>query len=190
MIVIGNGESRKSIRLNDCDYKIGCNAAYRDLEIDTLVCVDKRMVKEALSNNFTNTIYTRSEWAAGFNSFSNVKSFPSLPYKGKLRQDDPWHWGSGPYAVYIAALQEKEIKMIGFDLYSENNKINNVYKDTPNYEKSSYKAIDPSYWIYQIAKIFESFPNNNFTIYNTERWQIPALWKKNNVKVDNLDKFM
>ena len=37
MIVIGNGESRKNLDISKIkDYKIGCNAVYRDFSIDEL----------------------------------------------------------------------------------------------------------------------------------------------------------
>ena len=61
IIAIGNGESRKNIDLNSiATKKIGCNAIYRDFDVDHLICVDKRMVLEALESNANNNslIYT------------------------------------------------------------------------------------------------------------------------------------
>ena len=65
--VFGNGESRKHIDLN-CftETKVGCNAIHRDHYVDHLVCVDRRMVQEALDSNFTGAIYTRKDWAHYF----------------------------------------------------------------------------------------------------------------------------
>ena len=57
MLVIGNGESRLKTNLNKIeDIKIGCNAICRDMPVDHLVCVDRRMVLEAISLNYTNPI--------------------------------------------------------------------------------------------------------------------------------------
>ena len=52
MLVIGNGESRKDIDISAFnETKVGCNAIIRDFFVDHLVCVDRRMVKEALTKN-------------------------------------------------------------------------------------------------------------------------------------------
>ena len=73
MLVIGNGESRKGLNLNTFDeIKIGCNAIARDVTVDHLVCVDRRMVSEALENNFKNIIYTRHDWLGQFKKFKNA----------------------------------------------------------------------------------------------------------------------
>ncbi len=188
MLVIGNGESRKELNFNTFDdVKIGCNAIARDVNVDHLVCVDRRMVTEALENNFKNTIYTRHDWLGQFKKFKNVKPVPKLPYEGNLRMDHPFQWGSGPYAVLLATKFTKNINLIGFDLYSETPHVNNIYKDTEHYDKSNKHAVDPRYWIYQIAKIFELFPKKKFKIYQKTNWTQPDSWKKKNVSVDNID---
>jgi len=186
--VIGNGESRKNLDLNNLNfYKIGCNAIYRDFYIDELVCVDRRMVREALSNNFTKNIYTRQDWINDFVNDQNVKVLPTLPFPLFLRADDPFNWGSGPYSLFIAAQKASKILIIGFDLFSEDKFVNNIYKDTENYDKSSHHAIDPRYWIYQAKKIFTSFPLISFIIYQKYNWQLPDEWRCPNVFLDNLN---
>ena len=185
MIVIGNGESRKSINLNKlAGPKIGCNAIFRDYYTEYLVCVDRSMVKEAQAAgaDIDRVVYTRSDWADRF----KVYSVPALPYKGAYKADDPFNWGSGPYAVLLAASIANSVLLLGFDLYSTTGFTNNVYKDTINYKNSNARAVDPRYWIYQIAKVFECFPNTQFKIYQTDEWVIPDSWKKSNVAVDKI----
>ena len=132
---IGNGESRKKININSLKGpKVGCNAIHRDFNVEYLVCVDKRMVKEALlaQVNFNNTlVYTRPDWFPQFKA-QGLREVPPLPYKGNQRWDEPFQWGSGPYAVLIASLfaKEKYVNLIGFDLHSKTKKINNIYKGT------------------------------------------------------------
>ena len=49
MWAIGNGESRTPINIDKLEGpKVGCNAIYRDYSLDYLVCVDKRMMDEAI----------------------------------------------------------------------------------------------------------------------------------------------
>jgi hypothetical protein len=190
MFVIGNGESRAEIDISKLeDPKVGCNAIHRDYQTEYLVCVDKRMMQEALdagANNYS-LVYTRPDWFDQFKT-KRVREVPRLPYAGMDRPDSPIHWGSGPYAVLIGAMytKTKEVKLIGFDLYSKTKKVNNVYKDTPNYTVGDKRAIDPSYWIYQIGKVFECFPKVKFTIYQEEGWQRPKAWNYPNVKVDKI----
>lgn len=181
---MGNGESRSLVDLLSFSNNvlIGCNAIHRDIEVDHLVCCDRRMVKEAQLNlkNKKTKIYTRPEWSF---EFHNVLEVPELPYKGSSRADKQWHWGSGALAVLLACrLNFKEINLFGFDLQGNNGRINNLYKGTSNYSGSESQAVDPSYWIYHISKIIECFPNNDFIFYNKKDWQMPAEWQKFNVK--------
>lgn len=190
IIVIGNGESRSKIDFNKVKYiKIGCNAILRDCVINHLVCVDKRMVNEAIEHNVTCPIYTRQEWINSYTAFANIKQVPKLPYEGNLRMDDPFQWGSGPYAVLLGSLLARNIILIGFDLFSNNNKVNNIYKGTRNYDKVSHHAIDPAYWIYQIAKVMTIYKTHKYFIYQDSNWMIPKSWQLPNVYVDNLEKF-
>lgn len=189
MWVIGNGESRKNISISKLEAPItGCNAVYRDhTNIDYLVCVDRRMVQEAIiaKANEHCLIYTREDWYDGFKHYKGVRKVPPLPYVGDQRPDQPFHWGSGPYAVLLGAIytREREVKMLGFDLYSKDTKINNIYKDTPNYDSVDKSAVDPSYWIYQIGKVMNAFPKISFTIYQESSWVLPQAWNYPNVKV-------
>jgi len=193
-LVLGNGESRSSVNLNSFTYDIliGCNAVHRDISVDYLVCADKRTVKEAFENSVKN-IYTRKEWAEQF----KVNTLPELPYHGTSREDNPKHWGSGTYAVLLATQMADDIKLLGFDLYGistyrnknsltvrelEIPQVNNIYKDTKNYAPGDSHAVDFSYWVYQLGKIFECFPNTKFTIIKKSDWKMPDEWQKNNVE--------
>ena len=175
MLVIGNGESRKDIDINKYgSIKVGCNAIFRDFYVNHLICCDRRMVTEAQQERNYGAIYTRPDWRDEFKLCGLV---PQLPYKGDTRPDDPWHWGSGPYAVLLGtsianrfSSGNTEISMIGFDLYSETKTVNNIYKGTENYEDTESRPIDPSYWIYQIDKVFENFPDTTFYYYNNKPW--------------------
>jgi hypothetical protein len=189
VFVIGNGESRFGLRIDTLpEKKIGCNAIVRDYFVDHLVCVDRRMVDEAqnYSDNFL-YIYTRKDWLTGRSHIKNLLNVPELPYKGTTRPDEAFHWGSGPYAVLLGAQLDKNVKMIGFDLHSKDYKVNNIYKDTENYDPSNKSPVDPRYWIHQIGKVFECFPNHNFSIYCNQDWKCPKEWIFSNVSLDNMD---
>jgi len=190
VLVVGNGESRKNLNIKNFtqDTIIGCNALHRDIIVDHLVCCDRRMVAEALENPQTkNTkIYVRHHWYHFFRKIQknkNINHLPQIPYQGEYKRDDPEHWGSGPYAVLLAAtLGFPNIEMIGFDLYSIDHSVNNIYKNSSNYSRENSQPVDPCYWIYQISQIFKYYPDSKFILRNHSAWQMPKEWIKNNVE--------
>lgn len=194
VLVVGNGESRKDIQLKKFNYPIiGCNALHREFTTNYLVCCDRRMADEAVKNPSTSitNIYVRKEWYQHFRKIlknKNIKALPDLPFFGELKKDQPEHWGSGCYAVLLAALFGfTEIQLLGFDLYSTNNKVNNIYKGTRNYSNSDSQAVDCSFWIYQIGKIFRHYPDKKFIIINSSNWKLPDQWVNNNVELRNIE---
>ena len=190
MLVIGNGESRKGVDLNTYyGKKIGCNAIHRDYQVDHLICVDRRMVEEAVTSDVNETaiVYTRHDWIDTYKKTQKVRTVPLLPYKGTERWDEPFQWGSGPYAVLLGATLSTEVKMIGFDLFSETTSVNNIYKDTNGYNESTKNAVDPRYWIHQIGMVFECFPKTQFKILNKHKWLLPKRWNFDNVSLDTLN---
>lgn len=197
VLVIGNGESRRSLDLNQIKSNfitVGCNALHRDMSVDHLICCDGRMVQEAVisSNTINSKIYTRERYYRDYRKIKknkNVFLLPSLPYQSNARIDNPDHWNSGPYAILLASQLSKVINVIGFDLYGNNNFVNNVYKNTENYSGLKSPAVDPSYWIYQIAKVINLFPQNNYRIYNVPEWKLPREWCQNNVEHHNIGNF-
>jgi hypothetical protein len=192
-LVVGNGESRKHLDLNKfkpTHTLIGCNAVHRDIEVNHLICCDRRMVSEALTNpnNKDTIIYVRDSFYNFFKKNSkNISHLPPIPKIGELKRDQPDHWGSGSYAILLAAvLGYQKIDLIGFDLYPIDHKVNNMYKDSNNYSKSNSQGVDPAYWIYHTTEIFINYPTINFTIYNHPEWPIPQDWQKTNVQFKNI----
>jgi len=190
-LAIGNGESRRNIDISSFQNHtlIGCNAIHREFQVDHLICCDQRMVREAVENPNTinTTIYVRDLWYHYFRKIrknKNISLLPDLPYKGDRRHDQPIYWGSGCYAVLLAALLEhREVSMIGFDLYAREDRVNNIYKGTANYAGINSSPVDPAYWVYQIGQVFHYFPDTIFNIYNFREWSIPKDWQKNNVQL-------
>ena len=78
-------------------------------------------------------------------------------------------WAAGPTATWIAVEQNipKEVYLIGHDLNSKNNKVNNLYKGTPNYLGPDKGATTSSNWIQQLTAMFQSNPD--ITFYKIDR---------------------
>lgn len=195
-LVVGNGESRRYLNLDQFNKDfilIGCNAIHRDYKVDYLVCCDKRMVVEAIDNPAIGDtkIFVRPNWYSYFRKVKknkNIFNVPCLPYIGNTKADKPVNWGSGGYAILLAQEIADEIFLVGFDLYGINGKVNNLYKDTRNYSKKEKDQVDYSFWIYQIAKIFQH-SNKKFFIVNHKDWAMPGQWCQSNVFFLNFEQF-
>ncbi len=182
--IIGNGKSRLGFDITPMkkfSTVIGCNAQFRDYNFDYFVCADKHMCQEAVNTVGKNTnIYTRDRWHKEFAMWPNVKKLPDLPYSGNKRQDEPFHWGTGPYAGVLAGtFKPKAIFMIGFDLWQlpGQKEDNNIYRNSKGYEYIK-RPVDPSYWIHQFAKLFEHI-DSRWIVVNRTDWKMPDEWSKN-----------
>jgi hypothetical protein len=199
MLVIGNGESRKSIPIDKFKtLKIGCNAIHRDMDVDFLVCCDRRMVREAIDTGYVKPIFTRkcwqpfrdNAWTPGI-----VQELPDVPYEPQIRADEEMNWGSGSFALLIGAMKAREQKdpyvhFIGFDLWGKEGKQNNLYKGTKHYVAEDYRETDPKFWIHQIAKVIELYPDLHFITYQEPNWRLPKSWCLDNFElkvIDNTD---
>ena len=182
--IIGNGKSRLGFDITPMkkfSTVIGCNAQFRDYNFDYFVCADKHMCQEAVNTVGKNTnIYTRDRWHKEFAMWPNVKKLPDLPYNGNKRQDEPFHWGTGPYAGVLAGtFKPKAIFMIGFDLWQlpGQKEDNNIYRNSKGYEYIK-RPVDPSYWIHQFAKLFKHI-DSRWIVVNRPDWKMPDEWSKN-----------
>ena len=180
--IIGNGESRRGFDispLKDFSTVVGCNALYRDYMLEYVVCCDKHMCQEAANTcSKKTTIFTRDRWVTQFQFWPNIKKLPELPYTGDQRKDEPFHWGTGPYAGVLAlTFKPKAIFMLGFDLYDREKKINNMYTGTHGYTYIN-RPVDPSYWIYQFHKLMELSPDIRWIVVNEEKWKMPKEWSQ------------
>ena len=181
--VIGNGESRATVDLEACKkigLTVGCNAIVRDFHPHVISAADQRMVEHVKSHEYLGKIYTRKDW----NFKLLAEPYPALPYQGNKREDETWHWNSGPHAVNIACQSKHSgwfgkktnlCFLIGFDM-TQDNMPNNMYKNTEGYDN---KVVDPKYWHYQLNKLFECYPQVSFVWIAPEDYVCPDAWHAN-----------
>mgnify|MGYP001197946983 CR=1 FL=1 len=230
VIVFGNGESRSWYKpchqqiMSDDVTTWGCNAIYRDGDVDNLVAIDYGMQQEIYNSEYqdSHTCWF-SDWSIipseiaemtlmGFegpafihrskNKTSNCvvqgkdpafiqEKIDSLKkinanldiddIEKKLTKDigiwityvgdnDPINnidfprgWAAGTTALYLACQQgAKEIYMLGFDLSSQNELLNNIYKGTSYYLPADAKGFNPQNWINQLLAVFREFKDTQF----------------------------
>lgn len=173
--VIGNGTSRKTInidKLKEFGKTYGCNAIYRDCDVDYLIAVDKDMVDEIVQAKFHLTGKVWSNENNHLTRYEKINYFnPSLG------------WSSGPTALHLASIHKPtEIYILGFDYagVGENQSlVNNIYAGTPNYKKINERATYYGNWERQTFNIINSNQKiKYFRVIETQGSFTPELLKK------------
>lgn len=181
--VLGNGTSRSSIEINDL-IKLGtvyaCNAVYRTHRPHYLVAVDSKMVIEINKSGYQlkNNVYTNKNRA--YDKFKGFDFFdPSLG------------WSSGPTALHLASSHNKqEIYILGFDYKGINDKVNNIFADSPNYKKSNDKATYYGNWLRQTGIVIQKNPQKRYIRVTDKECFVPEpLTKLNNLSHIKIDEF-
>ena len=78
-------------------------------------------------------------------------------------------WASGATTGYIACKQDKpeNVYLIGHDLVSDSNLVNNVYKGSKYYKIPQSQAVPPNQWIQQWKELFDTNPDVKFYKVNS-----------------------
>ena len=110
--VLGNGESRKGIRVDDLKKHgkvYACNAIFRTETPDYLIAVDPKMVFEIVETDYPKNNQVWSNFNGQYNKNPNAMNHIRW-FKPSLG------WSSGPTALRMACDHGfKEIYILGFD---------------------------------------------------------------------------
>ena len=166
--VLGNGESRRGIKIADLKQHgtvWACNAVYRTEEPDFLVAVDPKMILEISDTDYPMTHQVWSNWNQQYQKVPTAKKYINY-FKPSLG------WSSGPTALKMSCDRGmKEIYILGFDyqghLIEPSNKnrgakFNNVFKNTRNYKKSIDQATYYGNWLNQTKRVLQDNPEVQF----------------------------
>ena len=79
-------------------------------------------------------------------------------------------WAAGPTAIWLAIKNEQpnQVYLIGHDLNSKTNMINNLYKGTENYSPANHKETPSSNWLIQLNALINENPDIAFYKVNRE----------------------
>ena len=193
--VLGNGESRRGIDINDLKEKgtvYACNAVYRTHQPHWLVAVDPKMMLEIAETDYVvhNKVYSNynRQYEKHQKLLDHVTwSKPSLG------------WSSGPTALRLACEQGfKEIYILGFDyqgLAVDANKnrfnFNNIYGDTRNYKRSNDQATFFGNWMNQTKKCLQDFKDVKFhRVIPAGGYQPKGLEWKDNIDHPSTEEFL
>ena len=172
--VLGNGESRRGIEINDLMEKgtvFACNAVYRTHRPHFLIAVDPKMILEIAEGDY---MINNKVWS-NFNSQYNKNQ--------KILDHCNWFkpslgWSSGPTALRMACDRGfKEIYILGFDYQGHKDgaryKLNNVFGDTRNYKKRNDEATFYGNWMNQTKRCLQDFKDVKFHRVVPKGWFKP-----------------
>ena len=167
--VLGNGQTRLEFdtkQLQPLGTVYACNRMFNDKHVDVLVSVDKGMTEEVQRHklfSYYKEHYTRPE-------HTNNMSLPL---------DKRWQgYSSGPNAVGIAVTKgHAYIFLIGMDLTSKTDFINNIYAGTDHYAAKQDTPTFYGNWVNQIVHIAETYPNIRLIHVNPVDNFTPDDWK-------------
>jgi|TARA_R110001592_G_scaffold10516_3_gene54419 hypothetical protein len=183
--VLGNGESRRGIDINELKKKgtvYACNGVYRTHQPDYLIAVDPKMVLEIAESDY---VVHNKVW-----SNYNVQ----YAKHQKLMDHCNWFkpslgWSSGPTALRLASEHGyDQIYILGFDYQGNTDpdrknrfKFNNVFKDTRNYKKANEEATFYGNWMNQTKRVLADFPNVKYHRVIPQGWFKPKDidWQEN-----------
>ena len=193
--VLGNGESRRGIDINDLKEKgtvYACNAVYRTHQPHWLVAVDPKMMLEIAETDYAVTNKVYSNYNAQYSKNQKILDHVtwSKPSLG---------WSSGPTALKLACEHGfKEIYILGFDYqgHIQLNKgndfrLNNIFGDTRNYKKRNEAATFFGNWMNQTKKCLEDYKTVKFHRVIPEGWFKPKdLEWRGNIDHPTIDEFV
>ena len=176
--VLGNGQSRRGIEINDLKEKgtvFACNAVYRTHRPDFLIAVDPKMILEIAETDYMLHNKVWSNFNAQYNKNPKILNHVNW-FKPSLG------WSSGPTALRMACEHGfREIYILGFDyqgLAEKNGKnnryrLNNIFGDTRNYKKNNDEATFYGNWMNQTKKCLKDFPDTKFHRVIPKGWFKP-----------------
>lgn len=176
-VIIGNGTSRKSFDLKKIEnhrgghlgkrrlQSYGCNALYRDMSPDFLVCTNPFLTNEIVKSKYANEHIVMS-------NAINVKNHPGVlhlfPY-GHI-------WCAGAMATWLACFDgHKKVYLLGFDNHDGKNN-NNVYAGTDHYKPADFPAKSEK-WEGQMKRIFDAYDDVDFAWISSGQSRFPKEWK-------------
>ena len=172
--VLGNGESRKGIEINDLKQKgtvFACNGVYRTHKPDFLIAVDPKMLLEIAETDYMVHNKVWSNFNAQYNKNQKILDHVQW-FKPSLG------WSSGPTALRMACEHGfKEIYILGFDYQGHQDgkrfRLNNIFGDTRNYKRKKDEATFYGNWMNQTKRCLNDYKDVNFHRVISEGWFKP-----------------
>ena len=178
-VIIGNGDSRQKFRLSlltnhkgglfaslKCQ-TYGCNALYRDMSPDFLICNTEVMMEEIIETDYcdNNIVYSSASLM--------------VKYPGKFHLvPQNYIMNAGAVATYLAAYHgHKDIYLIGFDNQQAEGYNSNIYAGTNAYKERN-EHVNGSKWEANMTRLFKAYYQVNFHfVHPNADYVCPESWR-------------
>ena len=99
-----------------------------------------------------------------------MNDYYSASWEGETVGPEDPGWSSGATAMYIGCKveQPKTCYLIGMDMYSTTDFINNLYKSTHGYLNEDESAVTPQNWVTQMGRVMVRYKDIQFIKVNPE----------------------
>ena len=193
--VLGNGESRRGIDIDDLKEKgtvYACNAVYRTHRPHFLIAVDPKMILEIGETDYMLHNKVWSNYNAQYKNNKKILDHCNW-FKPSLG------WSSGPTALKMACDHKyEEIYILGFDYQghkedSKNKryKLNNMFGGTRNYKRVSDEATFYGNWMNQTKRCLGDYKDVKFHRVIPQGWFQPKdLEWKGNIQHPTTEQFL
>ena len=165
--VLGNGKTRLLVNPQDLPgITYGCNRIYQEFAPDVLVSTDQAMAHEIQKSGYSRKYkhYTRQQ--------NIIKDSGALVLPNSIQG-----MSSGPACIGLACMEPQNyIFLLGMDLKSSTDKINNVYAGTENYRDVDASPTPYTNWSSQIHGLVKSNPSKRFIHVNPLQGFTPESW--------------
>ena len=98
--------------------------------------------------------------------------------------DYPVGWSAGNTALHLASKNAEEVYVLGFDLSSYDQPLNNMYKGTDNYLPADAKGFSQDNWYNQMKAVFREF-----SLYGTKFYLVDSEVKFNEDNVSYITNY-
>jgi len=176
-VIIGNGTSRKILDVKKIEkhagghlgrrrlQSYGCNALYRDMNPDFLICINPYMINDIVKSGYTNKNIVMT-------NASNIKTHPGILHLFPYGHT----WCAGAMATWLACFDgHKKVYLLGFDNHDGKNN-NNMYAGTDHYKPADFPAKSEK-WEGQMKRVFDTYDDVEFVWVSGGTSIFPEDWK-------------
>lgn len=113
-------------------------------------------------------------WLYGKDKIKQLKEvmddYYGATWEGEHRGPEDPGWSSGATAMYVGCKveQPKTCYLIGMDMYSTTDFINNLYKNTHGYLNEDESSVTPQNWVIQMGRVMVRYKDIQFVKVNPE----------------------
>ncbi|CAB4129790.1 hypothetical protein UFOVP116_116 [uncultured Caudovirales phage] len=138
--------------------------------VDNLIVTDAAKITEIMATGYKTNYYTTTDIYKKLPESEYLHELSPLPQRGKRQQDMPHNWSPAALAVLLASQQNSSLVfMLGYEQIGMDSQVAELMGSTQ-------EAPNNSYLTYQLARVYEWFPNTQFIMIQSETSVLLPSW--------------